>query len=118
MRIYDELNLNVKEVVLDGSPKIKVTEISEKVDGKILNAINQKINQINYDRFKNLKKEVNTIVMNPYLYNYICLLEQSHICLTVENRIIKLFGLKIVLRDDYEIDEIDIYRDVTEEMGY
>jgi hypothetical protein len=57
--------------------------------------------------------------MSPYLYKYIEYLVKDNLVQMSEylkSQYKELFGLKIVLRDDYQIDEIDFYRDVTEEI--
>lgn len=119
MQIY-ELDPNTREITLDGgSLKVKKTIIKEQIEGEILYNLSQKLCQINCNRFKNFKKEVNTIAMSCYLYKYIEYLmqrKQYNISKLSETKIKELFGLKIVVRDDYEIDEIDFYRDITEEI--
>lgn len=112
MEIY-ELDPNTSAVFLDGNLKIKKTEITEKVEGEIFYSLSQKLCQINYNRFKDFKKEVNTIAMSPYLYRYLENLMQRNLNKISESKIKELFGLKIVIRDDYELDEIDFYRDIT-----
>lgn len=119
MQIY-ELDPNTREITIDGgSLKVKKTIIKEQVEGEILYNLSQKLCQINCNRLKNFEKEVNTIAMSRYLYRYLEGLmqrKQYNFSKISEVKIKELFGLKIVLRDDYKIDEIDFYRDITEEI--
>jgi hypothetical protein len=56
--------------------------------------------------------------MSPTLYSYLKYLadnKQRFFDDSIKRNIKQIFGLNIVIRDDYEIDQIDIYRDVTKE---
>ena len=71
---------------------------------------------LNYERFEKFKREINTIAMSPTLFQYLQHLarqKQMYLDESLKSDIKQIFGLKIVIRDDYEIDEVDFYRDVT-----
>ena len=117
MKIF-ELGDNKKEILLDGKLNVKETTIFESIEGDIFRTIYEKIMKLNYERFEKYKREINTIAMSPSLYSYLKYLANNRqICFddSIKKDIKKIFGLKIVIRDDYEIDEVDFYRDVTSE---
>ena len=98
--------------------EVTTLEISEPVDGEIINTLYKAVYEINCDRFYNYKKEVNTIAMSPILYKYMLYVAQKQDTLgasAIDTKLKKLFDLKIILRDDFKIDQVDIYRDVTAE---
>lgn len=115
--IVVELDENTKQVLLDGKIKVKETTIFENVEGHIFDTIRKNIDKINYERFEKNKREVNTIAMSPILYKYLLYLSQERMFIIERytSPVKQIFGLNIVIRDDYEIDQIDIYRDVTKE---
>jgi len=114
-KIYELKNTNEKGSELE----VKSTTIVD--EGKVLDAIHGKIVEIQAKRFDNLKKEANVIAMSPVLFQYLTYIAKKNTnyyyssALEARNSIKLLFGLKVVVRDDYEFDEIDVYRDVTEE---
>lgn len=115
MIVY-ELDKNKKQVLLKGPLTVKETTIFESIEGDIFRTIYEKFERLNYDRFQNFKRELNTIAMSPSLYAYLkYLAEQRQMCFddSIRRNIKQIFGLNIVIRDDYEIDEVDFYRDVT-----
>lgn len=117
MRIF-ELGDNKRGVLLDGKLNIKETTIFESLEGDIFRTISKKIMTLNYERFEKFKKEINTIAMSPTLFQYLQYLarqKQMYLDESLKSDIKQIFGLKIVIRDDYEIDEVDFYRDVTSE---
>jgi len=117
MRIF-ELDKNHKQVLLDGPLEVKETTIIENIEGDIFGTIYKELEKINYERFEKCKREVNTIAMSSSLYAYLKYLaeqRQMHFDDSIRRNIKQIFGLNIVIRDDYEINQIDIYRDVTKE---
>lgn len=117
MRIF-ELDDNKKEVLLDGKLNVKETTILENIEGDIFGTIYKELEKINYKRFIECKREVNTIAMSSYLYAYLKYLaeqRQMYFDDSIRRNIKQIFGLNIVIRDDYEINQIDFYRDVTSE---
>lgn len=115
MIVY-ELDKNKKQVLLKGPLTVKETTILENIEGDIFRTIYKELEKINYDRFQNFKRELNTIAMSPTLYSYLKYLadnKQMYFDDSIRRNIKQIFGLKIVIRDDYEIDEVDFYRDVT-----
>lgn len=117
MKIF-ELDKNHKEIWLNGPFEVKETTILEDIEGDIFRTIYKKLEKINYERFEKCKREVNTIAMSAHLYSYIKYLadnKQMYFDEYIRKNIKQIFGLNIVIRDDYEINEIDIYRDVTKE---
>lgn len=117
MTIY-ELDKNKKQVLLDGPLEVKETTILENIEGNIFKTIYEKFAKLNYERFENCKKELNTIAMSPILYSYLKYLadnRQMYFDDSIRRNIKQIFGLNVVIRDDYELDEVDFYRDVTKE---
>lgn len=116
MRIF-EIDNNEREVCLDGKLNVKKTTIIESIEGDIFRTIYKKITMLNCERFKKLKKEINTIAMSPILFQYLQYLTREKqmylVDESIKSNIKQIFGLNIVIRDDYEIDEVDFYRDVT-----
>ncbi len=100
---------------------VKDIEIIESRPGNIFDILNKIILKINGIRYQEGKKEVNTIAMSDKLYEYILYLyhtmpnnygfDCSDVKLTR-----KIFGLRLVVRDDFSVGEIDVYRDAIE--GY
>lgn len=121
MRIY-ELDVNKRAVFLEGPLTIKETEILERVEGDIFRILSDKVRNEVVRRLDTFKKEPNTIAMSNYLYQYLKYIfnknknRYSDMGYFTENNTKKLFDLNIVIRDDYDIDEIDIYRDITNEV--
>lgn len=115
MRIF-ELGDNKTGVMLDGKLNVKETIILESIEGDIFRTIYKKITVLNRTRYEKHKREINTIAMSPVLFQYLRYLsEQKKVSF---DKAKKIFGLKIVIRDDYEINEVDFYRDVTLEYEY
>lgn len=117
MQIF-ELDENKKQVLLDGKLRVKETTILENIEGEIFGTIYKELEKINYERFEKCRREVNTIAMSPTLYAYLkYLADNRQVCFddSIRRNIKQIFGLDIVIRDDYEIDQIDIYRDATKE---
>lgn len=117
MRIF-ELDKNKKQILLDKKLGVKETIILENIEGEIFGTIYRKLNEINYNRFEKCKREVNTIAMSSSLYAYLKYLadnKQMYFDDSIRRNIKQIFGLNIVIRDDYEIDQVDFYRDVTKE---
>ncbi len=115
MQIF-ELDKNHKQILLNGPLKVKETTILENIEGDIFGTIYKELEKINYKRFENCKREINTIAMSSPLYSYLKYLannRQMYFDDSIRRNIKQIFGLKIVIRDDYEIDEVDFYRDVT-----
>ena len=112
MRIF-ELGDNKKGILLDGKLNVKETTIFESIKGDIFRAISKKIMTLNYERFEKFKKEINTIAMSPMLFQYLQYMSRETLSEPIKSNIKQIFDLKIVIRDDYEIDEVDFYRDVT-----
>ena len=116
--IIFELNKDKKQVLLDKKLRVKETTILENIEGEIFGTIYKELEKINYERFEKCKREVNTIAMSSALYTYLKYLadsRQMYFDESIRRNIKQIFGLDIVIRDDYEIDQIDIYRDVTKE---
>jgi len=116
--IIFELDKNRKQVLLNGPFEIKETTILENVEGDIFETIYKELEKINYERFEKYKREANTIAMSPSLYSYLKYLadyRQMYFDDSIRRDIKQIFGLNIVIRDDYEINQIDIYRDITKE---
>lgn len=116
--IIFELDKNRKQVLLDGHLEIKETTILENIEGDIFGIIYKELEKINVERFEKCKREVNTIAMSSYLYSYLKYLaenRQMYFDDSIRRNIKQIFGLNIVIRDDYEINQIDIYRDITKE---
>ena len=117
--IIFELDKNRKQVLLSGPLGVKETTILENIEGEIFGTIHKELEKINYKRFEKFKREVNTIAMSPALYSYLKYLAESkqmYFDESIRRNIKQIFGLDIVIRDDYEINEIDIYRDITKEL--
>lgn len=117
MRII-ELDKNHKQILLNGPLEVKETTILEEIEGDIFGTIYKELEKINYERFEKCKREVNTIAMSYVLYSYLKYLatnRQMYFADSIRRNVKQIFGLNIVIRDDYEIDQIDIYRDVTKE---
>lgn len=114
MRIF-ELGDNKRGVLLDGKLNIKETTILENIEGDIFETIYKKIITLNCERFEKCQKEINTIAMSPLLFRYLQFLADNKQRYSIRRNIKQIFGLNIVIRDDYEINQIDIYRDVTSE---
>ena len=119
MKIY-ELK-RTKDTNEKGSElEVKTTTIID--EGKVLDAIHGKIIEIQAKRFEDLKEEANVIAMSPVLFRYLTYIAKKNTnyyyssVLNTDKSIKLLYGLKIIIRDDYEFDEIDVYRDVTEEF--
>lgn len=113
-----ELNKDKKQILLDKKLRVKETTILENIEGEIFETIYRKLNEINYNRFENCKREVNTIAMSSSLYAYLKYLaenKQMYFDDSIRRDIKQIFGLNIVIRDDYEIDQVDFYRDITKE---
>lgn len=117
MKIF-ELDKNRKQILLNGPLEVKETTILENIEGDIFRTIYKELEKINYERFEKFKREVNTIAMSAHLYSYLKYLaneRQMYFDDSIRRNIKQIFGLNIVIRDDYEINQIDIYRDVTKE---
>lgn len=116
--IIFELDKNRKQILLNGPLEVKETVILENIEGDIFGTIYKELQKINRERFKKYKREVNTIAMSSSLYSYLKYLaeeRQMYFDDSIRRNIKQIFGLNIVIRDDYDINEIDIYRDVTKE---
>lgn len=116
--IVVELDKNHKQILLNGPLEVKETTILENIEGNIFGTIYKELEKINYKRFIECKREVNTIAMSSYLYAYLKYLadnKQMYFADSIRRNIKQIFSLNIVIRDDYEINQIDIYRDVTKE---
>ena len=116
--IIFELDKNRKQILLNGPLGIKETTILENIEGDIFGTIYKELQKINYERFEKCKREVNTIAMSYHLYSYLKYLAEQkyeHFDYSIRRNIKQIFGLNIVIRDDYEINEVDIYRDITKE---
>ena len=117
MRIF-ELDKDHKQILLNGLLEIKETIILENIEGDIFRTIYKELEKINYERFEKCKRKVNTIAMSSSLYTYLKYLadnKQRYFDDSIRRNIKQIFGLNIVIRDDYEINQIDIYRDITKE---
>lgn len=116
--IIFELDKNRKQILLNGPLEIKETTILENIEGDIFGTIYKELEKINHERFEKCKREVNTIAMSSSLYAYLKYLanyKQMYFDDSIRRNIKQIFGLIIVIRDDYEINQIDIYRDITKE---
>ena len=117
MLVY-ELDENKKQILLDKKLRVKETIILENIEGEIFGTIYKKLTDINYNRFEKCKREVNTIAMSSSLCSYLKYLannRQMYFDDSIRRNIKQIFGLNIVIRDDYEIDQVDFYRDITRE---
>lgn len=113
-----KLNDKCKVVSIDHNLDIKETILLEKVEGDIFKTLYEKVEEINCERLQKHRREVNSIAISPILYQYLKFLafqRMSFVKDDVKSAAAQIFGLKIVIRDDYNIDQIDIYRDVTGE---
>lgn len=117
MHIF-ELDENRKQILLDEKLRVKETTILENIEGDIFETIYKELEKINYERFEKCKRAVNTIAMSSSLYAYLKYLadnKQMYFDESIRRNIKQIFGLNIVIRDDYEIDQVDFYRDITKE---
>ena len=123
MKIYKH-SIDKTGYVLDENMRVTThsIEIEEQVEGKIFQTLHGIFEKINCERFRKGKREVNTIAMSRELYMYLKMLVYQNYALASMTEFDsfvqcqKLFGLNILIRDDFELDEIDVYRDITKEI--